>query len=100
MTSASDELRHWLDTVCIDTTSWRKEEVVVSSHPYYTNADKKERDKEYYRHKFMIENYDWYRDSIDYYRHIMELDESELGLEPDPIEYGQEGFWEQFNGKS
>lgn len=94
MATASQEFKAWLDTVCVDTSAWRKEDDSPDG-VYYTNADKKERKKQGYIHRYMMGK-DWYRRSLEHHRALMELEESELGLEPEPLTIDQKGFWDQF----
>lgn len=100
MANSATQFREWLDSVCTDTSAWRQTEVIESEHPYFSNADKKDRKVQGYIHDYMMDNYDWYADSIAHYRDIMAMDEADLGLDPEPLTLDQEGFWEQFNGKS
>lgn len=98
MASASTEFREWLDTVATDTSVWFQDENdTVELHPYFSNADVRYRKQEGYRQKW-LESQDWYKASLAHAKRIMELEESELGIE-EPLTLEQEGFWDQFDNK-
>lgn len=95
-TPAEAEFVAWLDSIAtpVDTSK----PIVDKSRDY---AQEKHDKKEAHRHRWLMANNFWYRQS---YLHAQEQEqlrlEAELTgkeyVEPEPLEQDQQGFWEQF----
>ena len=94
--SATQEFREWLDTVATPVNS--SAPLVDPERDYARERfDKQER----YRHKWLMKNNFWYRQSV---LEAQRLEGERIRAkangveyqEPEPLQLGEAGFWEQF----
>lgn len=94
--SAAQEFREWLDSVATPVNSGAP--LVDPERDYARERfDKQER----YRHKWLMKNNFWYRQSV---LEAQRLEGERIRAkangveyqEPEPLQLGEAGFWEQF----
>jgi len=95
-TAGEQEFADWLDTVATPVDTSRP--LVDPTRDY---AQEKHDKREAYRHRWLMRNNFWYRQSHIHSRQQEQLRlEAELAgkeyIEPEPLEQDEQGFWEQF----
>jgi hypothetical protein len=87
---AEQEFADWLDSVCTPVST--DGPIVDPSRDY---AQEKHDKREAHRHRWLMQNNYWYRSAWEHHQKML----AEYGpdyVEPEPLEHGEQGFWEQF----